>query len=80
MLQRSVAASGQVEESPFGGCVRVLLGGKIDGNGIGGRIFGKLIMANVFHTRGARPDRARARASDDFTSGAFRRRTGIMLF
>ena len=40
----------------------------------------ELIMINVFHTRGARPDQARARASDDFTSGAFRRRTGIMLF
>ena len=31
-------------------------------------------------TCGALPDRARARASDDFTSGAFRRRTGIMFF
>ena len=37
-------------------------------------------MINVFHTRGARPDQARARASDDFTSGAFRRRNGIMFF
>ena len=29
----------QVEQSPFGGCVRGVLSGKIDGHGIGGRIF-----------------------------------------
>ena len=29
----------QVEKSPFGGCMRVVLGSKIDGNGIGGRVF-----------------------------------------
>ena len=29
----------QVEKSPFGRCMRVVLGSKIDGNGIGGRVF-----------------------------------------
>ena len=29
----------QVEKSPLGGRIRVVFGGKIDGNGIGGRVF-----------------------------------------
>ena len=34
-----VAPHEQVEESPFRGCIRIMLGGSIDGNGIGGRVF-----------------------------------------
>ena len=36
-------------------------------------------MINMFDTRGARPDRAGARASRGFIFGAFRRRNGIMI-